>query len=293
MDAIKTKKLVKKYGDFPALNSIDIKVPENKIFALLGVNGAGKTTLIKILCTLLLPTSGGAEVMGHDVVSDAHEVRKKINMAAGRDEFNHVLSPRKILNYYAMLYGAKRGKVDEVMERFRMDRFADKRFSELSTGMKQRVTLARAMLNDPEVLFLDEPTLGLDVDVAKGVRDEIEGFNGTVVLTTHYLKEAEELADIVCLIDRGEVVAQGTMKQLRKKFRSYDVVKMEIKGKAPPIRGAIFQKQEGNLLTLHLDDREKDLDSALKQLKSQKIMSIDMERLTLEEIFIHKLGGRR
>lgn len=293
MSAIITKDLSKSYGKFKAVDKANLNVSKNKVFALLGINGAGKTTLIKTLCTLLLPSSGSAKIMGYDIVDDANEVRSIINMAAGRDEFNYTLKPRQILTYYGMLYGVGREVVDEVISKFKIEKFQNKKYSQLSTGMKQRVTLARSMLNSPKVLFLDEPTLGLDVNVAKGVRDEILAFGGTTILTTHYLREAEELADKICLLDRGKVVAEGTMKQLRKKFRNYDVVRAEIKGKAPEFKNVIFQKQEGKTLTLHLKDKDAELSSVLSQLHKLKVTSINTERLTLEEIFIDKLGGRK
>jgi ABC-2 type transport system ATP-binding protein len=200
-------------------------VPAGEFFGLLGPNGAGKTTLIKVLVTLLLPTAGSARVAGLDVVADAARVRERIGMVSGGESSGYgLLSVREQLWMFSQFYGLPSSlayeRIDELLRVLGLYEERDRRVSSLSTGMRQKMNLIRGLVPDPEVLFLDEPTVGLDVGAARDIRAYIQGWIGakpgrTVLLTTHYLAEAEELCDRVGIIDRGRIVALDTPAALR------------------------------------------------------------------------------
>ena len=238
--AIETINLVRVFssprGDFRALDDVSISVPNGIIYGLLGPNGAGKTTLIRILATLLLPTSGDAYVGGYHVVKEAGKVREIINLVSGGERPGYgILTVRENLMYYGQVYGLTwreaRSKIDELDGLLGLSEFLDKRLNRISTGMMQKYALARGLINDPEILFLDEPTLGLDVNNARAIRKVIKrlvetGRIRTILLTSHYMAEVEELCDYVSIIDRGRIIASGTPDDLRRMVEKeiiYDV----------------------------------------------------------------------
>jgi ABC-2 type transport system ATP-binding protein len=228
--AIETHDLVRSFrprgsGPVTALAGVSLEVPRGELFGLLGPNGAGKTTLIKILVTLLLPSAGTARVAGFDVATEAHEVRRRIAMVSGGETTGFgLLTVAEQLWMFAQFHGvpskeAKR-RIAELLEVVGLGPQRATKVSELSTGMRQRLNLARGFLTEPEVLFLDEPTVGLDVGAARDLRDYIrrwtaEGPARTILLTTHYLKEAEDLCDRVAIISGGAILASDTPDRLR------------------------------------------------------------------------------
>ncbi len=212
-----------------ALADVDLAVRRGEVYGLLGPNGAGKTTLIKILVTLLLPSSGSAEVDGLDVVRDHRRLRRRIAMVSGGETSGYgVLRVREQLWMFSQLYGMDsrqaRRRIDELLERLGLEEAGDRRVSALSSGMRQRVNLVRGLLTDPRVLFLDEPTVALDVGAARAVRDEVRNWMSedrerTVILTTHYMMEAEDLCDRVGIVNRGRLVAEDTPAGLKRHVR--------------------------------------------------------------------------
>jgi ABC-2 type transport system ATP-binding protein len=215
--------LFKEVTHTEALRGIDLKVERGAIFGLLGPNGAGKTTLTKILSTLLLPTSGQALVLGMDVVHDADRLRPRMGLVLGgeRGLYNRV-SGRENLRYFGDLFGIPRAererRIDEVLTRVDLQWAADRRVEEYSRGMKQKLHLARGILHRPEILFLDEPTIGLDPKSARETRKLIRSLVSdgvTIFLTTHYMFEAEELCPKLAVLSKGRIVAQDTVANLR------------------------------------------------------------------------------
>ncbi len=206
-----------------ALKGVDLTVEQGSIFGLLGPNGAGKTTLTKILSTLLLPTGGRALVLGHDVVTDAEWLRPRIGLVLGgeRGLYNRI-SGRENLRYFADLYGLptseRERRIDEILARVDLSSAADRRVEEYSRGMKQKLHLARGILHRPQVLFLDEPTIGLDPKSARETRKLVRSLVAdgvTIFLTTHYMFEAEELCPELAILSRGRIVARDTVARLR------------------------------------------------------------------------------
>jgi ABC-2 type transport system ATP-binding protein len=214
--------------EITALDGVNIRVKRGEVFGLLGPNGAGKTTLIKTLCTLLLPNEGRALVNGYDIVKEEREVKRCIGYVVNDERsFYWRLTGRQNLGFFAMLNNltpdrANR-RIDEVLQLVGLEANGDKRVKDYSTGMKQKLAIARGMLSDPEVLFLDEPTRSLDPMIAKSLREFIrrniaEGQGKTVFLSTHNLGEAEELCDRLAIIDRGKIKACGTLDEMKGLF---------------------------------------------------------------------------
>ena len=226
--------------DVVALDGIDLRVEPGELFGLLGPNGAGKTTLIKILTTLLLPTSGTATVFGFDVASDAKKIRRIMNMVAGGEQSGYgILTVREQLWMFSQFYGLGRRdgwrRVDELIEAVGLAEQRVQRVSSLSTGERQKMNLARGLLNDPWILFLDEPTLGLDVGAARQVRELVVEWRAavpgrTVLLTTHYMAEADELCERIAIVDRGRIIAAGTPAELKHHVQSESIFRLELEG---------------------------------------------------------------
>jgi ABC-2 type transport system ATP-binding protein len=221
--AIEARGLVKRYGEeVLALDGLDLSIPANRIYGLLGPNGAGKTTTISILTTLLEPTAGGARVLGRDVVKQAGEVRQRIGVTFQEMVLDDELTGRQVMDYHGRLYRMgkvqRTAKIEELLALVELEEAAERKAKTYSGGMKRRLELARALMTTPKVLFLDEPTLGLDPQTRARIWDYLralrEGGGMTLLLTTHYMDEAEVLADTVGIIDRGKLVAEGTPQAL-------------------------------------------------------------------------------
>ena len=221
--AIQASGLVKRYtGDVLAVDGVDLAVAENSIYALLGPNGAGKTTTISILTTLIEPTAGSAQVCGLDVVAQAGDVRHCIGVTFQETVLDHDLTGRQVMDYHGRLYGQSKSerarRIDELIALVELEDAVDRIVSTYSGGMKRRLELARGLMTRPSVLFLDEPTLGLDPQNRAKIWEYIRNLkeqNGlTLLLTTHYMEEAEQMADRVGIIDQGKIVTEGTPREL-------------------------------------------------------------------------------
>ena len=231
MNAIYTKSLGRKFTKRNktkiALENVDLKIEEGSFYGLLGPNGAGKTTLIKILSTLLLPTTGKAKVLGYDVAKQTNEIRWRMSLVSGGEFSGYgLLTVEEQLWMFALFNGMTtkdaQNKIDQLLEIVNLEEARKIPLSELSTGMRQKMNLVRGLMTDPEILFLDEPTLGLDVEIARDVRTYLknwisEGKNmRTVLLTTHYMQEAEELCEKIGIINEGTLITEGTSSQIKK-----------------------------------------------------------------------------
>lgn len=232
-----------KAAETVALDSLSLRVAPGTVFGLLGPNGAGKTTTVRILSTLLAPSRGSASVLGYDVERDTAEVRQHIGLAIGGDRgFYNRLTGRQNLQYFAALSGltpsAARARCGELLDLVRLGDRADEKVERYSRGMKQRLHLARALIGRPRVLFLDEPTLGLDPAIAQEFRalvPQLASEGVTVLLTTHYMLEADQLCDELAVIDRGRIVASGTPSAVKGRFGDSSVVELTVHRAAPDL----------------------------------------------------------
>jgi ABC-2 type transport system ATP-binding protein len=283
-----------------ALRGASLEVPRGAIYGLLGPNGAGKTTLLSILATLLLPDRGSASILGHDVVREARAIRRRLNMASGNASFVWSLRPAEVLTFYGGLYGLHgsllRERVDGLIERFELGPHRKTEYNALSTGLKQRLALAKALINDPEVLFLDEPTLGLDPDVSIRLRAQIGALRRergtTIILTTHYMREAEELCDRIAFIKAGRILAEGTPDELKRQIRIGEVIAFRLEPASPgalaTLPGVLQVHGRGEHVECTVDSSEKRLPEILRWLHEQGILvrHCEVREPELEEVFV-------
>jgi ABC-2 type transport system ATP-binding protein len=221
-----------------ALDGVDLAVEPGEFFGLLGPNGAGKTTLIKILTTLLLPSEGTARIFGFDVQRETRQIRRIMNMVAGGEQSGYgILTVREQLWMFSQFYGLPTrdgwSRVDELIAAVGLDDQKAQRVSTLSTGQRQKMNFARGLLNDPWIFFLDEPTLGLDVSAARSVRELVLAWKAavpgrTILLTTHYMAEADELCDRIAIVDHGRILALGTPDELKRRVQRESVFRIEL-----------------------------------------------------------------
>jgi ABC-2 type transport system ATP-binding protein len=316
-DSVETRNIVRTFKghDKPvkALDGVSISIGEGEIFGLLGPNGAGKTTLIKILTTLLLPTSGEAYVGGINVVKDPHKVRKIISLVSGGETPGYgILTASENLWFFSQLYGlsssAAKKEISRLTEDLAFKEYAKTRMSKLSTGYKQRLNLARGLLNDPRILFLDEPTLGLDVLTSKKLRGYIVDWakrerKGTVLLTTHYMAEADEMCDRVAIIDRGKILACDSPLVLKENLKENVIMKIEVSsvqadfGFVDKMDGIVGYSQTRSIQSdttafKVMVRKESIFSEILSKLEEQKlkILSTNKAEPTLEDVYISLVG---
>jgi ABC-2 type transport system ATP-binding protein len=291
-----------------ALNKLNLDINYGEILGLLGANGAGKTTFVKILATLLLPSGGSASVYGFDVVRQAKHVRKVINLVSGGETPGYgILTVKENLWFFSQLYGLSasraRERIDQLIHDMELEEYADTRMHKLSTGYKQRLNLSRGFINDPKVLFLDEPTLGLDIINAKHIRKYVKDWvrndrSRAVLLTTHYMAEAEEICDRIAIIYNGSIIACETPQTLKASLEKNTLLRIEVKGSATTLDnvvgviGASADTSNGiTRMRVVLDDEARIPDIVSYLAKSGcKIMSINTSEPSLEDVYIKYVG---
>ena len=220
MNAIITKALTKKYENIVVVNNLNLTIKQGELFALLGVNGAGKTTVIKLLSCLIKPSSGDAFILGDSIISNPHTIKEKINISPQETAVAANLSVLENLAFIAGIYGQDRQTANknahEIIQKFGLENECHKKAKNLSGGMQRRLSIAMAMISNPQILFLDEPTLGLDVLARRELWTTIKALKGkvTMILTTHYMDEVENLSDCIGIMAKGQLTAMGTVAQL-------------------------------------------------------------------------------
>jgi len=277
-DVIEVADLAKHYGDVRAVDGISFTVAEGEILGLLGHNGAGKTTTIRMLTGRARPTAGRASIAGHDVVGERERVKPLINLVFEEQNLYERQTGRENLELFATLYRAPRGRVAEMLERVGLSEAAGRKVRTYSSGMKQRLLVARALLNDPRVLFLDEPTRGLDPSSAKEVRAIVRDHalaGATVFLTTHFMEEADDLCDRVAFLSAGRIVALDTPRELKLRYgeRTADVL--------------LRDRSEH---TVRLDDPA-DAGRLQAWMAAGEVLTVHSNEGTLEDVFVN-LAGR-
>ncbi len=313
-DIITTRELSKQYNppDGPvAVNGVDLHIREGEIFSLLGPNGAGKTTLISMLCGLFPPTSGQALVAGHDVARDPMAVKQIIGVVPEEVALYPQLTGRQNLRYFGLLYGLTRpqlgGAIDEVLNAVGLaDRAGDK-VGQYSSGMKRRLNVGVGLLHKPRIVFLDEPTLGLDPESRRRILDlvlELKREHGaTILYTTHYMEEAQELSDRVGIIHKGKIIALGTPDELIQTIHAEDTLRLQLD--TPDVPAATLQALErvrsikeasldGRTATLYLMRAAEVLPEILRIVEAAgiNVQSLTVEEPNLETVFL-RLTGRR
>ncbi len=295
-------------GGIEAVRGLDLTVEAGEVFGFLGPNGAGKTTTVRMLCTLLPPTAGSATVAGLDVVTNASQVRKRIGVALQEIGLDPVQSGRELLELQCGLYGITgrqgRERAGELLELVGLTEAADRRTKTYSGGMKRRLDLASALVHSPEVLFLDEPTTGLDPASRLTIWDEVRRINGdgaTVFLTTQYLEEADRLCNRLAIIDNGRIVAAGTPEELKASL-GHDVVSVSLNGADPvgaeaALAGLLGLERvltERDALALYVEDGAGSIVEVVRRLEGEGISvgAISVARPSLDDVFLQATGRR-
>jgi len=300
-----TGTLRRRTKEIEAVRGVDFAIEAGELFGLLGPNGAGKTTTIKMLITLLIPTAGKATVLGLDVVENAREVRKRIGYVFGGERGVYErLSGYDNLRYFAELYGVpprdQKRRIEELLELVGLKGREHERAEGYSRGMKQRLHVARGLLHDPEVLFLDEPTIGLDPVGARDVRAMIASLTDagkTVLLTTHYMFEADALCDRIAVITQGEIVAEGTPEQLKRGVAEGTVVEVEVYGVGDEavarVRGlggvtavAVEEREQAQVLVVQTGPGAQLTQAILGCLDGSDVGRISHREPTLEDAYV-------
>jgi ABC-2 type transport system ATP-binding protein len=295
-------------GGIEAVRDIDLTVSAGEVFGFLGPNGAGKTTTVRMLCTLLPPTAGSATVAGLDVAEDAAEIRRRIGVALQEIGLDPVQTGRELLELQCGLYGLTgqraKARANELLELVGLTDAADRRTKTYSGGMKRRLDLASALVHDPEVLFLDEPTTGLDPASRLTVWDEVRRINAggaTVFLTTQYLEEADKLCDRLAIIDDGRIVVEGTPQQLKAEM-GHDVVSVAVEAAdvgatqaaLAALPGLERVVAEADAVALYVEDGPGSIAEIVRRLELHNIRigAITVSRPSLDDVFLRATGRR-
>lgn len=300
MFMIETQGLTKRFGDFTAVDEVTLSVPEGEVLALLGPNGAGKTTTVRMLAAILKPTSGRATIAGYDTVTEAKAVRHVVGLLTELPGLYLRMRALHYLDFFGQLQGMsakRRGqRSQELMERFEMWEAHNQRLGEYSKGMRQKLALIRAMLHDPQVLFLDEPTSAMDPHSAKLVRDSILDLRRdrrTIVVCTHNLPEAELLADRIAIIRRGEIIALGAPAELKARLLGDPLLELRLvrplDGLLPLISDLIVVEQRGDTwLRYRTTEPEKVNPTLLRRLAQENAEVITLSEVprSLEDVYL-------
>lgn len=307
------KKKNNKKEVFVAVDNISFNVEKGEIFGFLGPNGAGKTTTIKMISTLLMPTSGNIKVNGIDVVEKPTEVLKNLGtVLAGERSTYWKLTGRENLEYFAAMNGIRgkeaEEKINYLLNRFNLEKRGDETVEKYSTGMKQRVALAKALIADPKILILDEPTSGLDPQSARNLRElilEIKEEGRTILLTTHYMEEADELSDRIAIIDHGKIIAMDTPENLKNNLEDTNAILLELNNwnedilneikSIPKIKNVNSKYSEDTRkwkVKVHMENGNNGVNDLIAGISSThtKIMNFKVEEATLEDVFINLTG---
>ncbi len=283
------------------LKGIDLQVEEGEIFGILGPNGAGKTTLLSILSTLLLPDQGSIQILGMDGLRDGHWIRERVNISSGNANFVWSLSVIENLRFYGMLYGLsgrrREEKIETLVDLFDLKGHLEVPFDRLSTGMKQRLSLAKSLLNDPFLLFLDEPTVGLDPNVSMRIREQIRVIQKergmSILLTTHNMKEAELLCHRIAFLKDGKILTVGTPGDLKRIVRLGDLIKIQFEGnlfeeELLRLEGVVNYSIFNGSCEILVDDAEKRVGPLATMLSNAgaRIQKIRIEQTDLEDFFV-------
>jgi ABC-2 type transport system ATP-binding protein len=298
---------------FTAVNGVSLQIEQGEIFGLLGPNGAGKTTTIRMLCTLLEPSSGTARLNGYDIIKQPNQVRQSLGIVmAGERSVYWKLSGRENLQYFAALYHVPpqiaKKRISELLEKMELTARADELVEKYSSGMRQRVAISKALLAQPPILLLDEPTLGLDPQAARKLREiikELKQEGHTVLLTTHYMEEADQLSDRIGIIDQGKIIALNTPARLKETINQKDVIHLEVAGWKPEHAAALQSLPEVDNLVAHPNGSEAVWEISLHAVNSRlvlpgivdtlnhngtRLVNMNILKPSLEDVFINLTG---
>ena len=309
---IQLRDLFKSYGPVRALDGLNLKVPKGSLYGLLGPNGAGKSTAIRIICTLLAPDSGHVEVGGRDVLLEEKEIRQSLGYVAQDVAIDKILTGRELLQLQGDLYHLdskyKRKRIDELIQRLDMHEWIDRRCGSFSGGMKRRLDLASGLLHEPELLILDEPTVGLDIEsrsVIWGLLKELRKKETTILLSSHYLEEVDELADEMAIIDKGKVIASGKPDDMKKELGG-DRVTLRVrefsdKAEAESVRklirningvsNVVVNQQQGYSLNFLVKSNDviSNLSSHLSK-ENFEVFALSHSRPSLDDVYLQATG---
>lgn len=298
---------------FTAVDGVSLQIRRGEIFGLLGPNGAGKSTTIRMLCTLLEPTSGSAKVNGYDIIKEGNQVRQSLGtVLAGERSIYWKLTGRENLEYFAALYhippAIAHQRINELLSRMELTERANELVEKYSTGMKQRIAISKALLSQPPILLLDEPTLGLDPQAARMVRELIASLRNeghTILLTTHYMEEADQLSDRIGIIDQGKIIALDAPENLKQRIDQKEVIRLEIAGWRDEMGDTLRQLPTvENLVARHMGS-DSLWEVSLRAANSRAILpgvvetvnyngtrlvNMNIVRPSLEDVFIHLTG---
>lgn len=304
---IETENITKDFDDFRAVDSINLKVPRNEVYGVLGPNGAGKSTLISMLCTILRPSSGTAKINGYDIIEEPNDVRRSIGIVFQTRALDDILTGREHLEMHAALYGVphdiREERIEEVLDLIALGKKADEETKNYSGGMKRRLEIGRGLIHHPKLLFLDEPTLGLDIQTRESIWNYIEDLKNsidiTILLTTHYLEEADSLCDEVAIIDQGKIIKADSPKNLKSELKADTITltSSESDKLCSIMENQTFVQEimkNNDEVRLLVEKGENLIPTVVKLAEKDNINinSIELKHPSLEEVFI-KYTGRK
>jgi ABC-2 type transport system ATP-binding protein len=306
--AIRVEGLTKRFGDFTAVDAVSFEVPRGEVFGLLGPNGAGKTTLLRMLTTLLAPSAGRAWIAGHEVSSAPRRVRERIGVIPQALTSDLDLTGWENLDIYGEFYGVRRrerhARARQLLEKVGLSQRADDLVATYSGGMRRRLEIARGLIHAPEVLFLDEPTIGLDPQSRHVVWDLLAQLRTesdiTISLTTHYMDEAEHLCDRIAIVDDGRIIVLDTPDGLKAQIPGADRIEVEVEGDTDAVAAMIeqrpgvhgVQRTNASSLAVAIDDGAREIPRLVDAVEAlgARVRSVSVHRLSLEDVFIHFTG---